>query len=48
MFEEFQIEEDVKEITAYVKLKRLPNQTCIHCKSKNIRIKEYKIKKNKP
>ena len=36
MFEEFEIEEDDKEITAYVKLKRLPNQTCIHCKSKNI------------
>ena len=44
MFEEFQIEEDIKEITAYAKLKRLPNQTCIHCKSKNIKIKDYKIK----
>ena len=44
MFEEFEIEEDDKEITAYVKLKRLPNQTCIHCKSKNIIIKEYKVK----
>ncbi len=32
MFEEFEIEEDIKEITAYVKLKRLPNQTCNHCK----------------
>ena len=44
MFEEFQIEEDNKEITAYAKLKRLSNQTCIHCKSKNIKIKEYKSK----
>ncbi len=44
MFEEFKIEEDVKDITAYVKLKRLPNQTCIHCKSNNIKIKDYKTK----
>ena len=44
MFEEFQIEEDISCITAYVKLKRHLNQTCIHCKSKNIKIKEYKSK----
>ena len=44
MFEEFQIEEDCKEITAYVKLKRLSNQICIHCKSSLIKIKDYKTK----
>ncbi len=44
MFEDFEIKEDVKEITGYVKLKRFPNQTCTYCKSNNIKINDYKTK----